>query len=119
MEERRRRSELQREREVWEVGFTTQEACRVFLQQLRADDVPILLGDLTTVRMYRNDFEQLPESSSDVYRRSIIAGVVTHPAGPAPRSGPNSRRRMPTAEEGSELSGQYAVRLRLLREGRQ
>lgn len=118
MEERRRRSELQSEREVWEIPFTTQENCRIFLAQLWDDDVPFLLGTSTLVRMYRIDFEQMPQSSRDVYDRSIAAGVVIHPAGPPPRHGPGSRRRLLSAEEASEISRQDAERRRLRRGGR-
>ena len=114
MAEGRRRSELRPE--MWEIEFESVEDCRRFVARLWEDEVVFYDGNQTTVRMYRTDFDQLPESSRDIYNRSVAPGVVTLQASPVPSRGPNSRRRMPTAEEGSEYSRQEAERLRLLRE---
>lgn len=116
MAERRRRSELRRE--MWEIEFTSVEDCRRFVTQLWEDEVIFYGGNEMTVRVDRNDFEQMPQSSQDIYNRSVNAGVVIRQAGPAPSGGPNSRRRMPTPEEASELHRQFAERRQLRREGR-
>jgi hypothetical protein len=118
-EERTRRSDAEVERELWEIQFATKEDCVILLARLWDDNVRLSLSSSPTViRLLKKDFDQLPQTSLDVYQRLISAGVVTRPAGPAPRPGPSSRRRMPTPEEASELHRQFAERRQLRREER-